>query len=102
LPGVSRIRISTLPAACLFEVANICLKKMRRHPALRDQLASAFGMLAGLGITMIEIDHGETLELAGRTGLTAYGASYLWLAQRLGPELVTLDRRLKSVAARSV
>lgn len=99
-----RLANSNLAAPCLlpFEVANICLKKMRRHPALRDQLASAFGMLAGLGIAMIEIDHGETLELAEHTGLTAYDASYLWLARRLGAELVTLDRRLKSVAATSV
>ena len=28
------------------------------------------------------------------TGLTTYDASYLWLANDLGIELVTLDRRL--------
>jgi predicted nucleic acid-binding protein len=34
------------------------------------------------------------LELAAATGLTAYDASYLWLARRLGADLVTLDKQL--------
>jgi len=59
-------------------------------------------MLAGLGIAMVDVDHRDALALAERTGLTAYDASYLWLARTLGAELVTLDRRLKSVAATSV
>ena len=41
------------------------------------------------------IDHDGALDLAARTGLTAYDASHLWLARQLGAELVTLDRRLE-------
>jgi len=46
-----------------------------------------------------DIDFGDLLELAGDTGLTAYDASYLWLARELHAELVTLDRRLAAAAA---
>ena len=34
------------------------------------------------------------VQLAKETGLTAYDASYLWLARTLDADLVTLDRRL--------
>jgi predicted nucleic acid-binding protein len=37
---------------------------------------------------------GEVVDLASATGLTAYDASYLWLARHLGAPLVTLDSRL--------
>ncbi len=42
---------------------------------------------------------GEVVSLALATGLTAYDASYLWLARLLGAELVTLDRRLAAAAS---
>jgi predicted nucleic acid-binding protein len=47
----------------------------------------------------VAVDLDATLDLAGRTGLTAYDASYLWLARRLNAELVTLDRQLERAAA---
>ena len=37
--------------------------------------------------------------LAERTGLTAYDASYLWLARRMRSELVTLERQLEAAGA---
>jgi len=96
-----RLRASSLmaPALLPFEVANVCLKKVRRHPDQRDALVVAFGMLEGMEVAMVEVDHGEVLGLAERTGLTTYDASYLWLARRTGSELVTLDRQLQAVSA---
>jgi predicted nucleic acid-binding protein len=45
------------------------------------------------------VDHDKIVELALETGLTAYDASYLWLARHLGAELVTLDKALETAAA---
>jgi predicted nucleic acid-binding protein len=87
------------PALLPFEVANVCLKKMRRHPNRRDALVSAFEMLDRMALDIVEVDHGAVLRLAERVGLTAYDASYLWLARRTGSELVTLDRQLEAAAA---
>jgi predicted nucleic acid-binding protein len=64
------------PALLPFEVANVCLKKMRRHPDQRDALIAAFGMLDQMEVGIVEVDHGEALILAERSGLTAYDASY--------------------------
>jgi len=51
-----------------------------------------------MGINLVTIDLSAVLPLAESLGLTAYDASYLWLARRLGAELVTLDRRLARAA----
>jgi len=82
------------PALLPFEVTNVCLKKMRRYPDQRDALMAAFEMLGRMGVGVVEVDHTEALVLAERSGLTAYDASYLWLARRTSSELVTLDRQL--------
>jgi predicted nucleic acid-binding protein len=89
------------PTLLGFELANVCLIKTRRHPEQRSALISAFALRHRLGVEEITIDHDGAVELAVRTGLTAYDASYLWLARQLGAELVTLDRRLERAASAS-
>lgn len=90
------------PALLPFEVANVCLIKMRRHPASRDRLRAAFAMLSRMAIDIVAVDRDEALSLADATGLTVYDASYLWLARELGGELVTLDKRLQASARSDV
>ncbi|MGH6904730.1 MAG: type II toxin-antitoxin system VapC family toxin [Geminicoccaceae bacterium] len=87
------------PALLPFEVANVCVKKMRRHPDQRDALIAAFGMLNRMEVGVVEVEHREALVLAERSGLTAYDASYLWLASRMSAELVTLDQQLTAAGA---
>jgi predicted nucleic acid-binding protein len=87
------------PALLGFELANVCLIKSRRHPEQRPALATAFQLRDRLAIEHVAVDHDSAFELAVATGLTAYDASYLWLAQQLGAELVTLDRQLVTAAA---
>jgi len=47
---------------------------------------------------MAAVDHGAALELGLKFGLTAYDASYLWLARQFEAELVTLDVALGRAA----
>lgn len=89
------------PGLLAFELANVCLMKSRRRPEDRPALLAAFRLRHRLGIDHVAVDHDDALELAVATGLTAYDASYLWLAQDLGAELVTLDRPLARAAASS-
>ncbi len=89
------------PALFHFEVANVCLTKMRRYPHMRDALVDAFGLLEQMEINAVEISLGETLLLAENAALTFYDASYLWLAQTLNAELVTLDQELAAAYASS-
>ncbi len=88
------------PALLGFELANVCLTKMRRHPAQREALRAAFRLADRLAVKTVTVDLGGALDLAEATGLTAYDASYLWLARALGGELVTLDRKLAAAMTR--
>ncbi len=81
------------------ELANVSLTKMRRQPAQREALRAAFRLAHRLKIQTVAVDHAAMLDLAETTGLTAYDASYLWLARSLGGELVTLDRKLAAASA---
>lgn len=87
------------PALLGFELANVCLIKSRRHPEQHPALTAAFRLRDRLAVEEIAVDHDETLKLAAMTGLTAYDASYLWLARQLGAELVTLDKQLAKAEA---
>jgi predicted nucleic acid-binding protein len=88
----------TAPSLLHFELANVCLIKARRHPAQREALTAAFLLRSRLRVKDVSVDHDAVLELAAATGLTASDASYLWLAQQLGAEFVTLDRQLATAA----
>lgn len=103
-PVADRLRGAELiaPALLPFEVANTCVKKMRRHPDQRDALIAAFGMFDRMDVGIVGVDQEEAIVLAERSGLTAYDASYLWLARETGSELVTLDGRLQAASAADV
>ena len=82
-----------------YELANVCLTKIRRQPSQREALRAAFHLAHRLKVETVAVDHSAMLDLAEATGLTAYDASYLWLARSLGGELVTLDRKLAAASA---
>jgi predicted nucleic acid-binding protein len=82
------------PGLLVFELANVCLVKWRRHPEQRPALMAAFRLRGRLRVEEVAVDHDDVLALAAATGLRAYDASYLWLSRRLGAELVSLDQQL--------
>jgi predicted nucleic acid-binding protein len=86
------------PALLPFEIATVCIKKMRRHPSLRQPILARLSLLSRFPIETRDIDCDSVVRLADETMLSAYDASYLWLARTLGAELVTLDRRLAEIA----
>jgi predicted nucleic acid-binding protein len=87
------------PTLLRYEVANTCWKKLKRHPEQRTALLAAHSHLARLRLRQSEVDPEEVVLLAEKTGLTAYDASYVWLARVLGVDLVSLDSRLLQALA---
>lgn len=79
-----------------FELANTAWKKIRRHPADASKIIAALAIALDdrSGLIWRDVDPADTVLLAQATGMTAYDASYLWLAASLGADLVTLDDRL--------
>ena len=89
------------PTLLDYELANIAWKKARRHPVLAPAIQAALYAATQLPISRVTVPPVEMLRLARTTGLTAYDASYLWLAHSREAELVTLDDRLAKAAGLS-
>ena len=87
------------PSLLWFELASICLKKMKKHPTQAEGLLAAFRLSKRLAIEILDVVHPEVIQLARQTGLTTYDASYLWLAHKLNGQVVTLDKRLVEAAS---
>lgn len=86
------------PYLLAFELADVRLMKRRCHRDRREAILAAFQLRDRLGVEEIAVDHAGVLELALKTGLTAYDANTLDLAPQLGAELVTLDKTLGRTA----
>jgi predicted nucleic acid-binding protein len=80
-----------------YELANICWKRIRREPKTGLGLLTMLSGLTSLNIKRVDVPATEVAALAVQTGLTAYDASYLWLAMSRDLELVTLDNQLARV-----
>ena len=93
------LRDETLIAPTLidYELANIGLKKVRRAPQRAAEISGVLKGAKRLRIDRVAVPADEAFALAARTGLSAYDASYLWVAIAKDAELVTLDKRLASV-----
>ena len=84
------------PQLLKFELANIAWKKIRRQPAdgVNILRSLAIALDARSAIHWEDVDAADVVLVARACGITAYDASYLWLAGSLGADLVTLDQRL--------
>ena len=105
-PGIDDVKLRLLgaevfaPRLLQFELANAAWKRIRRQPgealATLTVLQAALG--EGSGIQWMDVNMTDVVLIAQATGLTAYDASYLWLAGSLGADLVTLDKQLARTA----
>jgi predicted nucleic acid-binding protein len=88
------------PRLLVYELMNAAVKKLRRHPGqaalIRGGLSKALS--EEFDISWSDVDADGVLDLSTETGLTAYDASYLWLARYLRAELVTFDSALETAA----
>lgn len=82
-----------------YEAASICQKKIRAAPDRQAAILAQFAAWTHLEIDLVEVDYEGLLPLVEQFNLSAYDASYLWLARELDAELVTLDRQLARAAA---
>ena len=89
------------PTLIKHELISIALKKARARPNERGKLALALRQYPAMRIHEQPVVGAAVLTLALDTGLSAYYASYLWLARHLRAELITLDGDLAAAAMAS-
>ena len=89
------------PLLLQFELANVAVMKARRDPAQAPAILGALAVALddSTGIQWRAVNPTDVALLACITGLTAYDASYLWLAGSEEADLVTLDEMLMAAAA---
>jgi predicted nucleic acid-binding protein len=83
------------PHLLLAELANVAVKKMRRGESHAE---GALALASEMAIQLHRIDPAAVVALAWRYQLSAYDASYLWLATELKCPLVTFDQKLGEAA----
>ena len=81
------------PTLLRYELGSVCLKKRKLYPDQRDALLLALSLLDRMNVREATVREREVVELAEREELTYYDAAYLWLAQEVGADLITLDTR---------
>ena len=82
------------PALLRYELTNTAWKKAKRHPAKANLIAAGLKLAGELDIEYVDVDQGAVLDLALEEDLTAYDASYLWLARTIKAPLASFDARL--------
>lgn len=86
------------PALLPFELASVCAKKLKHHPGQAKAILAQWRALREVPIELCGVDFDAVVRLAHASRLTAYDASYLWLARDRRAALVTLDARLAAAA----
>jgi predicted nucleic acid-binding protein len=86
------------PTLLPYELANAARNKTLRRPGEKEAIGSALSAALMLPIFLHAVPAKEVWELALRTNLTTYDASYLWLARHMQADLVTLDKELAAAA----
>jgi predicted nucleic acid-binding protein len=77
------------------EIASVAVKKLRRG---EEHAAYGLGLAAEMAIDLHAVDPVAVADLAQRYQLSAYDASYLWLAEQLRCPLATFDAQLGEAA----
>ena len=82
------------PTLLSYELANGVWQAERRGRISAEEGAAILTAFEDLGIALQPVAWPDVLALARQFDRTAYDAAYLALAQALGQELITGDRRL--------
>jgi predicted nucleic acid-binding protein len=96
--ALQKIEGRSLKAPYLLEVeiTSVALKKHRRGGL--DIASSGLARYVDMDIELFEVSAVDVFELAKRYQLSAYDASYLWLAAELTCPLATFDEKLAIAA----
>lgn len=99
LGKVEKLREPKTTRLIFYELGNVLWKESkifkRFSPAEAQAMLKDWILWIGCNFDIYEPDWHATLGIALNTGLSYYGASYLWLAKKVNEPIVTADKDLK-------
>jgi len=101
--GFLKDHAAAVPALWFTEIANAIAVAERRGRIQRAEIARIAGLISSIAVSvdhilMVQPWMTNIISLSRRTNLSAYDATYLELAMRLGLPLATTDRALRFAA----
>lgn len=91
-------RALVAPSLLDYELASVTARKARVRPAEAETAFACLDRMERLSLARVEVPARAAAEVALGRGLTAYDGAYLWLAEFLRADLVTLDGDLARAA----
>ena len=86
------------PEVLPFEIGNALTAMMRKRLLAPEDLSIVWDVVQQIPVDLREIDIRSALQVAGRFNIYAYDAYFLECALAARSPLLTLDRRLQTVA----
>jgi len=87
------------PTLIDYEIGSVLLKKLKLYPEKRQALMLCHDAFLDLPLERVETPIDSVIPIAEKHDLTIYDACYLWLAETLKAQLITLDKKLLSCLA---
>ena len=87
------------PEVLPFEIGNALTALMRKRKLELDEIEPAWNAAQSIPVELCSLDFREALRIAGRLRIYAYDAYFIECALKARSPFLTLDRRLRVVAA---
>jgi len=87
------------PELLPYEIGNALSAMIRRARLTMSEAQAAYESFSRMSVRLLPSDISAALELSASRNLYAYDAYFLVTTRKLGCPLITLDRRMRSVAA---
>lgn len=87
------------PEILFYEIGNALTAMVRKNQLDKTDASSIFEMINQIQVRLITIDISAALKLAFQFNIYAYDAYFLQCAKSMSCPLISLDRKMKQVAA---
>jgi predicted nucleic acid-binding protein len=97
---ISNSLVLIAPSVLDYEILNIIRSAIVQGRLKLEHKDVLVNLYQDLSIQTLPIDYISVLDMSLAYSISAYDASYLWLANHLGISLLTLDAHLASIVVR--
>ena len=87
------------PLVLPYEIGNALSAMFRRGKLTKAQIVECYDIFSRIPVRLVDVDVKAAIQIASDYGIYAYDAYYLEAARRLKFNLLSLDKKMMSVAS---